>query len=104
VVIGPVSKFGTIELTIARRSRPVMDLLVDSSGRPSARTVAQRLVRRIEDEAQHSTGARIIASCTPDISAIARPLVGRLIQRLGARLELVEDSSLTRDGFSVRAQ
>lgn len=104
VVIGPISKFGAIELTIARRGRPLADLLLDASGAPSLRTLAQRLVRRIEDEAATQPGARIGVECAPELAAVVRPLVERLTQRFGARLTLADDAARSRSDFRVTAQ
>ena len=51
VVIGPVTRFGTLELALPRRYRPVREILCGPDGRLTDRSLALRLVRAIEREA-----------------------------------------------------
>jgi Ribonuclease G/E len=103
VAFGPISRFGTLELTIPRRRRSLADLLLDEAGAPTALTVALRLVRAIEREAQAAPGARIAALAAPDVADAARPYVGRLAERFGARLDLTADPARPRAAFEVAA-
>ena len=51
VSIGPVGRFGTMELSLPRRARPLAEVLCREDGRLSDRTLAQRLVRRLRNTA-----------------------------------------------------
>ncbi|MDD3837346.1 MAG: ribonuclease E/G [Phenylobacterium sp.] len=94
VAIGPISRFGTLELLIPRRTRPIAEILLGPDGRPSARTLAQRLIRMAEREAAADPGGRLKLVCAPPIAESAAPLVEALKARIGHRLELVPDSTL----------
>lgn len=101
VAIGPVGRFGTMELSIPRRTRPLAEFFRDPAGGLNDRTLAQRLVRRLEAEAEMRPGARLGAACAPSLVATAEPLVRRLADRFGARFALAADASLPRDRFEV---
>lgn len=101
VAIGPIGRFGTMELSVPRRTRPLGDLLCDTSGAPSDRTLAQRLMRRLEDEAQAQPGARLNAACEPSIARAAEPLLRGLADRFGARFVLTADARLPRGRLEV---
>ncbi len=104
VAFGPVSRFGTLELTIPRRRRSVAERLLDEAGRPTARTLALGLVRATEREALADPGARLVARAAPDVAEAATPYLKGLADRFGARLELVADPARPRDVFEVRAK
>ncbi len=78
VVIGPLSRFGAIELALPRRDRPLAERLLDPDGQPSARTIAQATVRDLERRSRFEAGSRLVATCTPDVAAALRPLVAEL--------------------------
>jgi Ribonuclease G/E len=78
VVIGPLSRFGALELSLPRRDRPVGERLLDADGQPSARTIAQGAVRDLERRSRFEAGSRLVANCTPDVAAALRPLVAQL--------------------------
>lgn len=103
VAIGPVGRFGTMELSIPRRTRPLSDDLQRPDGELTDRALAQRLARQIENEAQAQPGARIVAACAPSVAAAAAPLLRALIERFGARLSLTTDAARPRDGLDVSA-
>ena len=103
VAIGPVGRFGTMELSLPRRSRPLSEILCRPDGTLSDRTLAQRLVRRLEDEGAAQPGARLKAICAPAVAAEAAPLVAGLIARMGARFTLQADPAVSREGFQVGA-
>lgn len=90
VAISPVSRFGTIELTLPRRRRPVIDLLLGDS----VRTAALRLVRMLEREGQASPGARLAAACSPAVAQAASLYESALADRLGRRFTIAP-----RDGW-----
>lgn len=104
VAIGPISRFGTLELLIPRRTRPVAEALCGEGGRPTARTLAQRLIRQAEREAGADPGGRLRLACAPSVAEAAGPLVAALIGRIGARVELVSDPSLREDDLRVSVQ
>lgn len=103
VAIGPVGRFGTMEISLPRRTRPLIEQLCRDDGRPSDRTLAQRLVRRLEAEALAQPGARLVAACAPDVATAAAPLAEMLKQRIGARFALSPEPSLARERLDVAA-
>ena len=60
VAFGPISRFGTLELTVPRRSRPTLDILTDDAGRVSVLSEALALVRALEREAVADGGGRFV--------------------------------------------
>jgi len=78
VVIGPVSRFGALELALPRRDRPLAERLLEADGRPTARTIAQAAVRDLARRARFEAGSRLVATCAPDVAAALRPLVAEL--------------------------
>lgn len=103
VVVGPVGRFGALELIIPRRVRPVAELLCDGAGALSSKSLAHRLIRRLEDEARAQPGARLMARCAPDVALAAEPLVDLLVGKIGARFEIAGDPARPRDQMEVSA-
>jgi Ribonuclease G/E len=103
VSIGPVGRFGTMELSLPRRTRPLAEILCREDGALSDRTLAQRLIRRLEAEAASQPGARLTARCAPDVAKAAAPLAKRLAEQIGARFEIAPDAALPRDRLDVGA-
>lgn len=103
VAIGPVGRFGTMELSIPRRTRPLAEILCRPDGALSDRTLAQRLIRRLEAEAAAQPGARLTAACAPEIAAAAEPLARRLAERIGARFAIAADPACPRERLEVSA-
>jgi hypothetical protein len=101
VVIGPITKFGTLELALPRRLRPLREILCDGAGRPSARTLALRFVRAIERQARAAPGDRLTARCAPEIAAAAAAPAETLKGIIGARFEVVPDPALRADQWDV---
>jgi hypothetical protein len=101
VVIGPVTKFGTLELALPRRYRPVREILCDGDRRPSARTLALRFVRAIERQARAVPGGRLTARCAPEIAAVASDPAEVLRGIIGARFEVVPDPALRPDQWDI---
>ncbi|MBS0331716.1 MAG: ribonuclease E/G [Proteobacteria bacterium] len=97
VAIGPVGRFGTMELSLPRRVRPLLEQLCREDGALSDRTLAQRLVRRLEAEGAADTGGRFVAACAPGVARAAVPLVAALSDRMGARFGLREDAARPRE-------
>ena len=65
VAFGPISRFGTLELTVPRRRRSIAERLLDADGRATSLTLALRLVRALEREALADPGARVAAAAAP---------------------------------------
>jgi hypothetical protein len=101
VIIGPITKFGTLELALPRRWRPIRDSLCDVSGRISDVTLALRTARAIEREGRADPGGRITARCGPEVGAALQAYVPALSGTLGARFEIISDPSLSRDETRV---
>ena len=104
VAIGPVGRFGTMELSIPRRTRPVVELLRSPDGALADRMLAQRLVRRLEAEATAQPGARLSAACAPAVARAAARLTGALADRFGARFAIREEPAYSRDRIEVTVQ
>ena len=103
VAIGPVGRFGTMELSIPRRTRPLAEQLRRADGALSDRTLAQRLVRRLETEALAQPGSRITAICAPSVAGAADMFILALAQRFGARFTIKADPSRAREQIDVSA-
>jgi Ribonuclease G/E len=101
VAFGPVSRFGTLELTVPRRTRAVSEILLEPGGEPSDRTLAQKLVRRAESEAEGETGRVVKIEAGAAVARLAWPLIDRLAERMGARFDRVLEPDWPRDRFEV---
>jgi Ribonuclease G/E len=89
VSIGPVGRFGTMELSIPRRGKSVRELLLDSSGAPTVATSALRLIRHADTAARRHSGAKLEARCSRKVAAAAEPFAELLRARIGHRLTVV---------------
>ena len=103
VAIGPVGRFGTMELSIPRRAAPVLERLRRPEGDLTDVALAHRLIRRLEAEGAAQPGARLAARCAPGVAAAAEPLGVRLAERIGARFSIVAEPGRRRDDFDVGA-
>ncbi|HEY8616053.1 ribonuclease E/G [Phenylobacterium sp.] len=103
VAIGPVGRFGTMELSLPRRIQPLSEVLCGEDGQLSDRTLAHRLIRQIEREAAAQGGARITARCAPAVEAAAGPLARELAGRIGARFIVAADPAFPRARIEVTA-
>jgi len=101
VVIGPITRFGTLELALPRRLRPVREILCGAGGRLTAETLALRLIRSIEREAAADPGARLRAICAPEVAAAAAKPAAMLAGVVGARFELVADPASAPDRWEI---
>lgn len=102
VSISPLSRFGTLELTLPRRTRPVAERLLRTDGAPSGEAVAFDLVRALQTRAEADRGARFTIRAVPEIVTLAEPLVERLKAVMGARFALVPDPQRERAAFDIR--
>jgi Ribonuclease G/E len=101
VALGELGRFGTLELSLPRRTRPIAEQLRRDDGALSDRSLAQRLIRRLQGEAEAQPGARLVAACAPEVAAAAAPLGRQLAERIGARFEIRPDPQRRRDAFEV---
>lgn len=103
VAIGPVSRFGTLELTIPRRRQPVLERLLDDNGRLSPLTAALRLARLLEREGRAVPGSRLIARCGPAVAEAFKALQAALADKLGGRFTLEPQAGWPSDRLEVTA-
>jgi Ribonuclease G/E len=101
VSIGPISRFGVMELALPRQEAPLMEKLLDADGRPCVETVVCRLLRAIERLA--GPGVRVEATVAPEIAAAAGPLEPRLAERIGRRFIITASAELGARSFDVRS-
>jgi Ribonuclease G/E len=101
VVYGEISRSGVLEIAKPHRETPLAERLCDPDGRPSARTVAQGLVRRLLAEGRADPGGRLVARCAPDVAEAALILEPALAEILGKRFTIEADTSLTRMDLRV---
>jgi len=104
VAIGPIGRFGTIELSLPRRNRPLAEILRRPDGALSDRTLAQRFIRRLQAEADAHPGARLAAACAPAVAVAAEPLARQLAERIGNRFTISPDPTVPRERLEVRAR
>jgi Ribonuclease G/E len=96
VVYGEISRSGVMEIAKPHRETPLIERLCDPDGRPSARTMAQRLVRRLLAEGKADPGGRLLARAAPEVIEAARMLAPGLAETLGVRFSLEPAPSLGR--------
>ena len=96
VALAAVSRFGTLELTVPRRTRPTVEVLSDESGEASALTRGLALVRALEREALSDGGGRFEVSAAREVADAASPALRKLMGRIGGRVAIVAD-----DGPSI---
>ena len=101
VAIGPVGRWGTMELSLPRRTQPVLERLCDEKGQLTDWTLAQRLIRQLQREAVAQPGARLLAACAPDVARVAAPLAKLLADQIGGRFSLRPEPSFPRDRLQV---
>ncbi|RAK63019.1 ribonuclease E/G [Phenylobacterium kunshanense] len=103
VAIGPVGRFGTMEISIPRRTSPVLERLQRAEGGLTDRALAQRVIRRLESEAAAQPGSRLTARCAPAVAGAAEPLARKLAERIGARFLIKADPTVPREVIDVAA-
>jgi Ribonuclease G/E len=101
VSISPVGRFGTMEVSLPRRTRPLAEVLCRGDGALTDRSLAQRLVRRLQAEAEADRGGRFEGRAAPAVAAAAQRLAPQLAERLGARFRITPDAALPRDRLTV---
>ena len=103
VAFGPISRFGTLELTLPRRTPPLHETLCGPDGAPSDLTLALALIRAVEREAGAQPGARLAVRCAPAVAEAAQPLAEMLALRIGARFTISEEGGFERERLEVAA-
>lgn len=101
VALGPLSRFGALQLVTPWRVTPRRELLCDATGALSAGSLALRLLRAIEREGEADRGVRLAARCAPRVAEAARGLAPALAGRIGARFEIVADPDFGPEQFEV---
>ena len=104
VSIGPISRFGLLQLVTPRRFRPVHDIMFGPDGATSPRTVGLRLLRALEREGRADGGARLMATCAPAVAETLAPYIGELTGRIGGRFEIMTNDASPPDRFEVTAR
>lgn len=99
VAIGSVSRFGALELTAPRRSRPIMEVLCEEDGALTAATIAMNLARALEREAARDPGARLVGLTAPAVAAAASGAMAKLAGRFGQRLAVCGQTG--RAGYEI---
>ena len=102
VSIGPISRFGTLELALPRRMTPVIERLCDLGGGLSVQTLALDLLRKAEDAGRSDPGARMQLICHRHVADQAKALSSHLAARIGQRYEIIGRDDLARDHLDVR--
>lgn len=88
---GPLSRFGLMQISLPWRRTPLDERLLSAGGRPSLETRAIDVVRQLRLALlSDSATPRFVARCTPDVAALAAPL----IMALGPRASLMADPSM----------
>jgi len=101
VAIGPISRFGTLELTIPRRRSPVLDRMADVTGQLTAQSAAFRLARLLEAEGRSAPAARLEARCAPTVTDAFGPLTSRMADHLGGRFRVTPEPGWPVDRLEV---
>ncbi|MFC0634184.1 ribonuclease E/G [Brevundimonas balnearis] len=96
--LGPLSRFGLLQLTIPWTRTPIEERLGERGGR-SALTRAIDLTRRLRRALICDTASpRLIARCSPQVAALAASLVARL----GPRAGVAADDRAASDHIDIR--
>ena len=95
VVVAGISRLGVLEIARPWRETPTAERLLDSEGRPTPRTVAQRALRALERQGRADPGGQFVAVCAPRVAALLDPLARELGPRFGVRAEVGKSVSDT---------
>lgn len=97
--LGPLSRFGLLQLALPWTKRPVEEVLNDASGRRLLETRAIDIARHMRHALlSDTTIARLVIHCAPQEFESAAPLVGRL----GPRAQIVADPTLAAGRFVIK--
>ena len=96
-VVSAPDRFGLLHFARPHRERPLADILCDPDGRPSARTVAQALVRDLQREWAADPGVRMQAHADPEVWAALIALL-----RGPGRITVHQEVALAREAAHIR--
>ncbi len=101
VGLGPISRFGALQIAVPWRIRPLAERLCDSTGALSPASAALRLLRALEREGRADGGARLVGRCAPAAAEAAAPYAPALIHSIGPRFDIRPDPTLRIDQMEV---
>ena len=105
VGIGAISKFGTLEMIVPRRSPPILDRLLSAGGGSNPRHVARRMARALGREGRADPGGRLTARCAPAVAeAFQAELDQGVAEHLGRRFVIESMPAWPVDRFEVSAR
>ena len=110
--VGEISSFGLLEMTRRRQRRPLADAMTEpcatcagTGRRMSIRAISDHLLRRAEAEAAARPGRPVTILAAPavvdDLGGANGALAARLAARIGARVTLTADPSLSPERFEI---
>ncbi len=99
VSIGPISRFGLLEMALPWTSAPLREVMLDADGGASAETVGLALLRQIQAEAQ--PGVQVLARCAPKVAEVVERFRPDLIALIGPRFQVHADPSIARSQVEV---
>jgi len=101
VGIGAISKFGALEMIVPRRTKPILDRLLDETGALAARAGALRLVRAFEREGRADPGGRLAGRCSAAVAEAFAALDAALADRIGRRFTVAVVADWPNDRLEV---
>lgn len=104
VSIGPISRFGLMELAVPHRFTPIAEQLLDAGGQLSPPAIADRAGRAMEREGRAAPGARLTLHCAPDVAEAFAPHLKVLSHSLGARLSVEPDVARRCARFEIESR
>jgi Ribonuclease G/E len=104
VAIGPLSRFGTIEVTVPRRRRPVLERLLAETGGLTPLTAALRLARLMEREGRADPGARLVVRCSAAAADAFKALEPAVRDLLGGRFAFEAQADWAVDRMDVTSR
>jgi len=104
VAIGPVTKFGAMEMSIPRRVAPLHEVLCRADGEINDQTLALALIRDLQTQAQAQPGGRFACFCAPPVATAAQALAEKLAMQIGHRFSITAAADRPRASFEVKPQ
>jgi hypothetical protein len=101
VGLGPISKFGALEMIVPRRTKPILDRLLDETGALAARAGALRLVRAFEREGRADPGGKLMGRCGAAVAEAFADLDSALADKIGRRFTLAVAADWPNDRLEV---
>jgi hypothetical protein len=101
VAIAPISRFGTLQLTIPRRARPAIDILTSGAAAAAPLTLGLSLARALEREARRDGGGRFVGRASPAVAEAAAPAVAELARAMGGRVSVMAEAGRSDSSFEV---